>query len=87
MAKLQKKSNYQTAESKLLSEIKTLCEGIPENGLSTIIIKKINKSQISIQMEKDITRRLSNPVCNVHDMNFQMPIKAMERSFSFNNQI
>jgi len=85
MAKLVNFTNSTpSTEEKLIADIKAICVGNPHSQLAQLIAKRIDSSIIPMQMDKDLMRRLTDPVCNPLDLNFQLPLSALAKQYDSN---
>lgn len=82
MAKVSKKPQTNTSASeKLLTDIQEVCRMNPHSNVAATIGRMIDDRSIPMQMDKDMMRRLTDPVCNPLDVNFDLPLSAMNKQF------
>lgn len=77
-----------SSEEVLIQDIKNICLENPQSDVAVHIKNKIDAASIPIHMDKTLMRRLTQPVCNPHDIAFKMPLSMLNKDYKkINNQI
>ena len=85
---IKKPQQQQSTPEKLIDDIRNICLKNPQSDLAVWIKNMIDGASVPMQMDRDLIRRLTNPVCNVHDVAFSMPHAMLETDYEkINNQI